>query len=40
MTAHGRWIMIACCIPMLLAAVAIIARGVGGGFPVIARCAP
>ena len=27
---HGRWMMIACCIPMLVIAVALVATGVAG----------
>lgn len=34
---HGRWMMIACCIPMLLVAVVLVATGVVGvGFIVMA----
>jgi len=34
---HGRWMMIACCIPMLVIAVAHVATGiVGAGFIVAA----
>lgn len=33
---HSRWMMIACCVPMLLIAVAIAASGAGLGFLVIA----
>lgn len=34
---HGRWMMIACCVPMLAIAVALVATGVAGaGFLVIA----
>ncbi len=33
---HSRWMMIACCIPMLAIAVALIAAGAGYGFLVIA----
>ncbi len=34
---HGRWMMIACCIPMLAIAVALVAAGVvGAGFIIIA----
>ena len=34
---HGRWMMIACCIPMLAIAIALVATGVvGAGFIVIA----
>lgn len=33
---HGRWAMIACCVPMLLIAVAIAVSGAGLGFLVIA----
>jgi hypothetical protein len=33
---HSRWMMIACCIPMLAIAVAVVAAGGGAGFLVIA----
>lgn len=33
---HSRWMMIACCVPMLLIAVAIAATGAGFGFLIIA----
>ena len=34
---HGRWMMIACCVPMLVIAIALVATGVGGaGFIVVA----
>ena len=33
---HGHWMMIACCIPMLLIAVAIAISGAGWGFLLIA----
>lgn len=33
---HSRWMMIACCVPMLLIAVAIAAAGAGFGFLIIA----
>jgi len=33
---HSRWLMIACCIPMLAIAVALVAAGGGGGFLIIA----
>lgn len=34
---HGRWMMIACCVPMLAIAIALVATGVvGAGLIVIA----
>lgn len=33
---HSRWMMIACCVPMLAIAVAIAASGAGFGFLIIA----
>lgn len=33
---HGRWMMIACCVPMLGIAVLIAASGAGFGFLVVA----
>ena len=34
---HGRWMMIACCIPMLIIAVVLVATGVVGfGFILVA----
>jgi hypothetical protein len=34
---HARWLMIACCIPMLVIAIALVATGVvGAGFIVVA----
>lgn len=33
---HGRWMMIACCVPMLAIAVAIAASGAGFGFLIVA----
>ena len=34
---HGRWMMIACCVPMLVIAIALEATGiVGAGFIVVA----
>ena len=34
---HGHWMMIACCIPMLVIAIALVAAGViGAGFIVVA----
>lgn len=34
---HGRWMMIACCVPMLVIAVSLVATGVAGaGFILIA----
>ena len=33
---HGRWMMVACCVPMLLIAVLIALSGAGFGFLVIA----
>lgn len=34
---HGRWMMIACCVPMLAIAVALVASGVvGAGFLIVA----
>lgn len=34
---HGRWLMIACCIPMLAIAVVLVATGVVGvGFIIVA----
>lgn len=34
---HGHWLMVACCIPMLVVAVALVATGVvGTGFIVVA----
>lgn len=33
---HGRWMMIACCVPMLAIAVVIAASGAGFGFLVLA----
>ena len=34
---HGRWMMIACCIPMLAIAIALVATGVvGSGFIIVA----
>ncbi len=33
---HSRWMMIACCVPMLAIAVVIAASGAGYGFLVIA----
>lgn len=33
---HSRWMMIACCVPMLLIAVAIAASGAGFGFLIVA----
>ncbi|MEX2106190.1 MAG: hypothetical protein WD810_04760 [Solirubrobacterales bacterium] len=34
---HGHWMMIACCIPMLVIAIALVATGVvGAGFIVVA----
>jgi Flp pilus assembly protein TadB len=33
---HSRWMMIACCIPMLAIAVAVAGAGGGAGFLVIA----
>jgi hypothetical protein len=33
---HSRWLMIACCIPMIAIAVAIVASGAGVGFLVVA----
>ncbi|MBW8059363.1 MAG: hypothetical protein FVQ78_03330 [Solirubrobacterales bacterium] len=33
---HGRWMMIACCVPMLAIAIALVAAGAGTGFLVAA----
>ena len=33
---HSRWLMIACCVPMIAIAVAIVASGAGVGFLVVA----
>lgn len=34
---HGRWMMVACCVPMLAVAVALVASGVvGAGFLIVA----
>lgn len=34
---HGHWIMIACCVPMLAIAIALVATGVvGAGFILVA----
>lgn len=34
---HGHWMMIACCIPMLAIAIALVATGVvGAGFIIVA----
>ncbi len=34
---HGRWMMIACCVPMLVIAVVLVATGVVGfGFVIVA----
>jgi len=33
---HSRWMMVACCVPMLLIAVAIVASGAGWGFLIVA----
>lgn len=33
---HSRWMMIACCVPMLAIAVAIAASGAGFGFLLVA----
>lgn len=33
---HGRWMMIACCVPMLAIAVAVAISGAGFGFLLIA----
>ena len=34
---HGRWMMIACCVPMLAIAVVLVATGVVGfGFVIVA----
>ena len=34
---HGRWMMIACCVPMLVIAVVLVATGVvGAGFILVA----
>lgn len=33
---HGRWMMIACCVPMLVIAVVLVATGAGGGFLLVA----
>jgi hypothetical protein len=33
---HSRWMMIACCVPMLAIAVAIAVSGAGAGFLLIA----
>jgi hypothetical protein len=33
---HGHWLMIACCVPMLVIAVALVATGVAGAGFVIA----
>ena len=33
---HGRWMMVACCVPMLLIATIAVAAGAGVGFLVIA----
>ena len=34
---HGHWMMIACCVPMLVIAVVLVATGVvGAGFIVVA----
>ena len=34
---HGHWMMLACCVPMLVIAVALVATGVvGAGFIVVA----
>ena len=35
---HSRWLIIACCVPMLAIAIALVATGVvGAGFIVVAR---
>ncbi|MEO8092413.1 MAG: hypothetical protein ABI726_06870 [bacterium] len=33
---HSRWMMIACCVPMLLIALLLVAGGAGVGFLIIA----
>lgn len=33
---HSRWMMVACCVPMLAIAIAIAASGAGFGFLIIA----
>ena len=34
---HGHWMMIACCVPMLVIAIALVATGVAGsGFLLVA----
>jgi len=33
---HSRWMMMACCVPMLAIAVAIVASGAGTGFLFVA----
>lgn len=34
---HGHWMMVACCVPMLVIAIALVATGVvGAGFIVVA----
>lgn len=33
---HSRWMMVACCVPMLAIAIAIAASGAGFGFLIVA----
>lgn len=33
---HGRWMMVACCVPMLAIAVLVVLSGAGFGFLVVA----
>jgi Flp pilus assembly protein TadB len=33
---HSRWLMIACCVPMLMIAGVLVATGAGSGFLVVA----
>lgn len=36
---HGRWMMIACCVPMLAIAVVVVATGVAGSGAIFAAVA-